>query len=90
MAASLTFEQVRELRDRIRRIAERQMASIDDLLQQGHGAREFDSFLSGLRNNIHPNINPVMTRMMYVLYFFNSVFFILFILLCGLKSHFCL
>ncbi len=38
-------------------IAERQMASIDDLLQQGHGAREFDSFLSGLRNNIHPNIS---------------------------------
>lgn len=38
-------------------IAERQMAAIGGLLQQGHGAREFDSFLSGLRNNINPNIS---------------------------------
>lgn len=38
-------------------IAERQMTAIDDLLKQGHGAQEFESFLSGLRNNINSNIS---------------------------------
>lgn len=38
-------------------IAERQMTAIDDLLKQGHGAQEFELFLSGLRNNINPNIS---------------------------------
>lgn len=38
-------------------IAERQTSAITDLLKQGHGAQEFELFLSGLRNNINPNIS---------------------------------
>lgn len=38
-------------------IADRQKTSIAGLLAQGHGAREFDSFLAGLRENINPDIS---------------------------------
>ncbi|MCD7799229.1 MAG: N-6 DNA methylase, partial [Akkermansiaceae bacterium] len=38
-------------------IADRQKTSIDGLLARGHGAREFDSFLAGLRENINPDIS---------------------------------
>ncbi|MCI7004650.1 MAG: DEAD/DEAH box helicase family protein [Akkermansia muciniphila] len=41
----------------IAHIAERQIATITELLQAGHGEREFGQFLQGLHNSINPSIS---------------------------------
>ncbi len=41
----------------IAHIAERQIATITDLLQAGHGEQEFEQFLQGLHNSINPSIS---------------------------------
>ncbi|MGN0809874.1 MAG: DEAD/DEAH box helicase [Akkermansia muciniphila] len=41
----------------IAHIAERQIATITDLLQAGHGEQEFEQFLKGLHNSINPSVS---------------------------------
>ncbi len=38
-------------------IAERQIATITELLQAGHGEQEFEQFLQGLHNSINPSVS---------------------------------